>query len=461
MNPFSRVQLADLRFADYIQPGDTIGWPQGPGEPLALTSALVAQGATLQSATPVTLCFGLSSSSTLRPELRRHFAFRALNGAGTNRRITALADLVPCHVSMIPSLLRSGELRVDVALIQVRPLAAGGFSLGVIADFTQALIRSARTVIALVNPALPLMGSDAFVAHEDVDVIVEAGGHAGAIIDMPDPEPSAIERLVAAQVAALVPDRATVQLGVGTLPAAVAAALMGHRELGVHSGVVSDVLVDLVERGVVTNAHKGRDIGRTVTGGLFGTQRLRDFAQKSGTIELRSADYTHALAVAGSLSQFHTINSVIEIDLSGQANAEIAGGRYLGAVGGQVDFVRAGVASPGGRSIIAFPSTTPDGKHSRIVASLDGRPVTTARSDVDVIVTEYDAAHLRGQSLAERARRLVAIAHPEHREALLRAIGGEGASSSAKSAAGSAVLPAASGTEALATAAPATNRVPV
>jgi len=219
-------------------------------------------------------------------------------------------------------------------------------------------------------------------------------------------------------VAARIPDRATVQLGVGTLPAAVAEALAQHRELGVHSGVVSDVLVDLVEAGVVTNAHKGSSAGKTVTGGLFGTQRLRDFAARSGLVEMRSAEYTHHLAVTAALAQFHTINSAIEIDLSGQVNSEIAGGRYLGAVGGQVDFVRAGMASRGGRSIIAVPSTTPDGRHSRIVASLAGRPVTTARSDVDLIVTEFGVADLRGCGLTERARRLTAIAHPEHRDAL-------------------------------------------
>jgi acetyl-CoA hydrolase len=137
---------------------------------------------------------------------------------------------------------------------------------------------------------------------------------------------------------------------------------------------------------------------------------------------MRSAEYTHNIAITSAIPNFHTINSAIEVDLSGQANAEIAGGRYLGAVGGQVDFVRAGVASPGGHSIIAFPSTTPDGKHSRIIASLNGRPVTTPRSDVDVIVTEYGAAHLRGCPLRERAQRLIAIAHPGHRESLLRSL---------------------------------------
>jgi acyl-CoA hydrolase len=411
-----KASLAQLRFADYVRPHDVIGWPQGPGEPIALTEALVAQRADLQS--PV-LFFGLSSSPTLRPELAEHFAFRALNGAGTNRRITALADIVPCHVSAVPALLRSGDLRVDVALVQVKPLPTGGFTLGVIADFTQALIGAARVVIAVVNHKLPVTRGDALVNGEDIDVLVESDER---IIDMRDPEPSAVERAVAQQVAALIPDRATVQLGIGTLPAAVAHALSNHRELGVHSGVVADVLVDLVERGVVTNTHKGRDAGRTVTGGLFGTQRLRDFAERSGLVDMRSVEYTHHIAVTSALARFHTINSAIEVDLSGQANAEVAGERYLGAVGGQVDFVRGGVASPGGRSIIAVPSTTADGKHSRIVASLQGRPVTTARSDVDVIVTEYGAAHLRGCALRERARRLIAIAHPGHRESLERAI---------------------------------------
>jgi len=423
------VSLARLRFADYLRPHDVVGWPQGPGEPLALTRTLVAQRSELKRPT---LFFGLSSSDTLRPELAEHFAFRALNGAGSNRRVTALADIVPCHVSSIATLLRSGALRVDVVLIQVRSLPSGGFTLGVIADFTQALIEQARVVIALVNPALPATRGDACVDSGDIDILVENDSR---VIDMPDPEPSPVERTVAAHVAALIPDRSTVQLGIGTLPAAVARALSNHRELGVHSGVVSDALVDLVERGVVTNAPKGRDAGRTVTGGLFGTRRLRDFAERSGTVDMRSADYTHNIAVMSALASFHTINSAIEIDLSGQANSEIAGGRYLGAVGGQLDFVRGGVVSSGGKSIIAFPSTTPDGKHSRIVASLGGRPITTPRSDVDVIVTEYGAAHLRGCPLHERARRLVAIAHPDHRESLLRAIQGNSAEASARTAA--------------------------
>jgi acyl-CoA hydrolase len=412
------IAVSDLSLADWVRPGEVVGWPQGPGEPLALTEKLVQQRAELRN---VGLLFGLTQSPTLSPEIAESFVLHALNGAGTSRKVTGLSEIYPGHVSQIPSLLRQGVLPLDVAFIQVTRLNDGRFSLGVISDFTQAMIQRARRVIALLNPALPAMQADALVEPSDIDVLVEADSR---IIDLPDPTPSEVERLVALNVASMIPDRATLQLGVGTLPAAVAEALSAHRELGMHSGVVSDVLVDLVERGIVTNAYKGRDAGKTITGGLFGTQRLRDFAQESGAIEMRSADYTHSLAITASIPNFYTINSAIEIDVTGQVNAEIASGRYLGAVGGQVDFVRAGAASEGGSSIIAFPSATPDGKHSRIVASLAGRPVTTARSDVDVIVTEYGVARLRGVGLQERARRLIAIAHPDHRSALTQSLSG-------------------------------------
>ena len=191
-----------------------------------------------------------------------------------------------------------------------------------------------------------------------------------------------------------------------------AGALFGHRDLGVHSGVLSDVFVDLVERGVVTNAYKGLDAGVSVTGCLFGSRRLNNFVSNSSLLAMRSVEYTHKPFVMAQIHALHSINFAIEVDVTGQVNAELAAGRYLGAVGGQADFVRGSQFSPGGRSIIALPSTTPDGKTSRIVASLAGNPVTTTRSDVDMIVTEFGIAHLRGASFSERRKRLAAIAHP-------------------------------------------------
>jgi acetyl-CoA hydrolase len=412
------IALDRLRFADHVQAGDVIAWPQGPGEPCALTEALVAQRTELPQPE---LLYGLTTSNTLRPEYAPHFRFRGFNGAYNSRRVSDLAEIIPSHLHTFPALIRSGLVKVDIALIQVRPRPEGGFTQGVISDFSGALVDAARLVIALVNPALPLTGEDALVDPKDIDLLVDSDSR---IIEMPDVEPSETERRVAERVAGLIPDRATIQLGVGTLPSAVAAALSHHRELGVHSGVVSDVLVDLVDRGIVTNAHKGRDAGVTVTGGLFGTRRLRDFAETSKLIRMRDVEYTHALGVTASLHAFHAINAAIEVDLYGASNTEVAGGRYLGAIGGGVDFVRGGAASPGGRSILAFPSTTPDGKLSRIVASFGDRPVTAARSDADVVVTEFGVAQLRGASLRERARRLIAIAHPDFRETLERGLHG-------------------------------------
>jgi len=410
------IALDKLRFADFVRPGDVIAWPQGSGEPLALTEVLVAQRAEL--ARPE-LLFGLTVSDTLRPEHASYFRFRGFNGAYNSRRVSDLTEIIPSHLHTFPALIRGGRVKVDITLIQVRPLPNGGFTTGVISDFSGALIDAARQVIALVNPELPITGDDALVDARDIDLLVESDHR---IIEMPDADPSQTERRVAERVAELIPDRATIQLGVGTLPTAVAAALSRHRGLGVHTGVVSDVLVDLIDKGIVTNAHKGRDAGVTVTGGLFGTARLRDFAERSGLVRMRNVEYTHAIGIIASLHAFHAINAAIEVDLYGASNTEVAGSRYLGAVGGGVDFVRGGAASAGGRAILAFPSTTPDGKISRIVNSLQGRPVTAARSDADVVVTEFGTAELRGASLHERARRLIAIAHPDFREALERSL---------------------------------------
>ena len=406
---------AEVDFAAFLRPDDVITWPQGTGEPLGLTRRLVAQRHALPA---VELFFGMGSSKTLKPEHADRFRMRGLNGVGNNRVLAAanVLDIVPCHVSSVPGLIRSRALRVDVVLLRVRPHPTPGFfTVGVMADFVPAMVEAARCVIAEIDERLPITAQDALVAAADIDVLAHCDADE---ILLPDPEPADIDTRVAAQAAALIPDGATIQLGVGTLPVAVCRALMGHRDLGVHSGVVSDALVDLVEKGVITNARKGIDAGIIVTGGLFGTRRLIRFADGNSGVHLRASDYTHNQTVMARVQKLHAINSGLEIDLTGQLNSEVAGNRYLGAVGGQVDFVRGAQVSPGGRSIIALPSTTPDGKHSRIVASLAGRPVTTARSDADLVVTEYGVADLRGRSFSERAARLAAIAHPDFRDEL-------------------------------------------
>ncbi len=405
--------MAPFDFGPLIRTGDVVAWPQGPGEPTGLSGALVAQRHALP---PFALLLGLGASGTVRREHADRIALQALNGAGSNRGWTAAADVVPVPISQMPARLRSGALRVDVALLRVRRSNRPGYyTTGVISDYTQALVAAARVVVAELDERLPLTEGDALIEKETIHHVVPASG---ADILMPDPQPSEVDRMIARHVAALIPDGATIQLGIGTLPTAIAGALEEHRDLGVHSGVVSDVLVDLVERGVVTNRRKGIDAGVTVTGGLFGTERLRVHADGNPAVGMRNASYTHNPAVLCRLHAMHAINAAVEIDLTGQANSEIAAGRYLGAIGGQLDFVRGAQVAADGRSIMTLPSTTPDERVSRIVACLDGRPVTTPRSEADIVVTEYGVAQLRGCGFGERARRLMAIAHPKFRDAL-------------------------------------------
>ena len=413
--PIRSGASSTLDFSRHVQPDDVVTWPQGTSEPLGLAQRLVAQRHELP---PLTVFVGMTVSGTLSPEHSDRFRFRTLNGAGSTRKLTLanVADIVPAYVSQVPALVRSGAIPVDVVLLRVKPHPKPGyFTVGVMADFVPALVAAARCVIAENDPRLPMTAQDALIAASDIDVLTECD--AGEIL-MPDPEPDDIDKRVAAHVAALIPDGATIQMGVGGLPVAVCRALENHRDLGVHSGVISDVIVDLVEKGVVTNARKGIDAGRTVTGGLFGSRTLMDFADGNDALEMRSSEYTHSQQTLARVQQLYAINSGIEVDLTGNVNSEIAGERYLGAIGGQLDFVRGAIASPGGRSIIAVPSTTPDGKHSRIVTSLEGRPVTTPRGDADIVVTEYGIADLRGRSFSERAQRLRAIAHPDFRDRL-------------------------------------------
>ncbi len=402
-------------FSPHVRDGDVVTWLQGTGEPLGLSGRLVAQRHALP---PLELFVGLMASNTLKPEHADRFRFRLLNGAGSSRTLAAAHgdDIVPAYVSTVPGLIRSRAIRVDVLLLRVRPHPKLGlFTAGVMADFLPAMVQAARCVIAEIDERLPITAQDALIAADDIDLLTQCDADE---VLMPDPEPTDIDMRVAAHVAGLIPDGATIQLGVGGLPVAVCRALMRHRDLGVHSGVISDIVVDLVEKGVVTNARKGIDAGRIVTGGLFGSRRLMNFADSNDLIEIRCSEYTHNQQVLSRLPNLYGINSGVEVDLTGNVNSEIAAGRYLGAIGGLPDFVRGATASSGGRSIIALPSTTPDGKVSRIVASLAGRPISVPRGDADIVVTEYGVADLRGRSFRERAERLRAIAHPAFHDQL-------------------------------------------
>jgi acetyl-CoA hydrolase len=410
------IDAATLDFGAHVRPGDTVLWGQSSAEPLPLTRALMAQRHAVGGRFRVFL--GIGAYDTVQPEHLDCIDAFAYCGTGTNRTLVRSGhlDILPCHYARIPDLIRSGPLRIDVLLLQLAgPDASGEYSLGIAHEFLYAALETARVVIAEVNAEAPWTFGSRSVRAEELDLIVHT--RRPIVVDEGRP-PSEIEAAIAGHVAGLIEDGATLQFGLGAIPEAVLSRLNGHRDLGVHSGTIGDGVAELMEAGVITNARKGRDVGATVTGLMSGSTRLHRFAHRNAQVQFRATEYTHAPEVLASLPRFTAINSALQVDLGGQINAEVAGGRYVGAVGGALDFLRGAARSPNGLPIIALPSRA--GETSRIVAHIDG-PVTTPRSDAALIVTEYGVADLRGATLAERARRLIAIAHPDMREMLARA----------------------------------------
>jgi acyl-CoA hydrolase len=411
------TDAARLDLGAFLRPGDRIVWGQACGEPTTLIEALLAQVAGIG---PVSGFAATSFSGLLNAQAAEKIRIFSMGAIGALRTVAATGRLgiVPCHVSQIGSMIEQGLIGCDVAFVQVSPPDANGnHSFGLISDFVQAAVAKARVVIAEVNERVPFTFGDGVLETAQIDCAVYVERMPVEVSAAPVGE---TDLAIARVAAGYIEDGTVIQVGVGAVPDAILRLLQDRRDLGVHSGMIGDGLVDLVEAGVVTNALKPIDPGVSITGALIGTRRLYQFADRNPKIGMRSSTYTHNQAVLSRLTKLVTINSAIEVDLTGQVNAEQSGAQYLGGTGGQVDYVRAGGRSAGGRSIIALPATAKGGKISRITTTLAG-PVTTARSDVDVIVTEFGAAELKGQTLGERSRRLVAIAHPDFREELDRA----------------------------------------
>lgn len=409
------VRPEDLDLREFVRPGDQIIWGEMTGEPLTLSEALVAQRAGLGG---VSVFLRAAFSTTLRPEHAEHIRIRGIGGIGTLRRLTrAMAmDIVPCHFGQVHGYITRGDIACDVAFVQVSPAGPDGMhSYGVVGDFMPAAAARARIVIAEVNDQAPFTYGDAVLPPERIDVLVPTSR---PVLEVAPSPIGPVEQAIAAHAARYIGDGATVQMGVGAIPDAVLQSLHDRRDLGVHSGMVTDALVDLVEVGAMTNARKPIDQGVSITGALVGTRRLYDFAHRNRKVGIRNALYTHGDAALIQLSNLVTINSAIEVDLTGQVNAEHAGDDYVGGVGGQGDYIRAGQRAAEGHSILALPATARGGA-SRICVRLSGS-VTTPRADIDVVVTEFGAAELRAQPIRERARRLIAIAHPDRRERLER-----------------------------------------
>jgi acyl-CoA hydrolase len=279
-----------------------------------------------------------------------------------------------------------------------------------------AAIRAARTVIVQFNRAMPRTLGESFIHVDDIDRAVEVDVRP---YEQANPAIGEVEQRIGQYVAELVPDGATLQLGIGSIPAATALALAGHHDLGIHTEMFTDAVVELVERGVVTGARKERNRGKIVAAFVMGTRRLYDFVNDNPMVEMRSVDFTNDTHVIRSFRAMTAINSAIEVDLGGQVAADSIGSRIYSGVGGQMDFVRGAALAPDGRAIIALPSTAAGGSISRITPILTpGAGVVTTRAHVRTVVTEWGVAELFGRSLRERAAALIAIAHPDQRDRL-------------------------------------------
>ncbi len=400
-----------------VKSGDRVVLGHACGEPPALVEALVARAPELRDVEVVHMV-AMGPARFAQPGMERSFRFNGFFvGAPTRQAVQdGRGSYTPCFFSEVPHLFQRGILPVDVMLLQVTPPDEQGFcSYGLSGDYTQAATEAARIVIAQMNSNLPRTGG--IKIH--VDVLTCIVPCDSPLVELPPPEITEVERRIGQHIASLVPDGATLQLGIGGIPAAALASFGNKRDLGIHSEMFSDGVVDLAEAGVITNRRKTINRGKFIVTFLMGTSKLYRFVHNNPAVELHPVDYVNDPCIIGQHQNMISINSAIHVDLSGQVNAEMIGPVQFSGVGGQVDFVRGASRSRGGKSIIALPSTAAKGTISRIVRDLDpGACVTTSRNDVHYVVTEFGVADLRGKTLEQRAEALIAIAHPDFRDIL-------------------------------------------
>lgn len=412
--PQHLVAADALDFASIVRPGDRIVCGQAAAEPMTLTETLVAQAHRLP---PFKMFLGPVYSRTFVPEQTVHIAFSSYGAMGQAATLAAQGrlDIVGLPYSQLCSEYASGQRTADVVLIQLSSRSPQrGLNLSLSNDYVLSAAQKARVVIAEINPDAPWTHDAALPDGVPLHMCVAARR---GLLEVPAARLDDTARRIAAHATTLIPDGSTLQFGVGKIPEAIVSNLEHLKNLGIHSGLINDVTVDLIERGVITNAVKGIDAGLSVTNQLIGTRRLYDHAHDNPAIAVRPAAYTHGLDVLRRVNRLIAINSAIEVGLDGSINAQSADGVPVGGIGGQLDFVRGANASLGGRAIIALPAAS-KGK-SRIVPCVE--TVTTPAEAADAIVTEFGIAELRGCDPAERAKRLIAVAAPEHREMLSRA----------------------------------------
>ncbi|MHB1315786.1 MAG: acetyl-CoA hydrolase/transferase family protein [Christensenellales bacterium] len=403
-----------------VKSGDRVVTGHAMGEPQTLIAALMARKDGLNNVEIVHM-LGMGKCEYMKPEMKESFHHVSLFVGGAARKAVPAgdADFIPIHFSNIPKLFLNDILPVDVALVQASRIDKHGYmSLGISVDYTLAAVKKAKTVIVQVNKNMPRTLGEAFIHISEADYIVE---HDEPLLELKAPALDEADLAIGRNCAKLINDGDTLQLGIGALPDAVLAALTDKKDLGIHSEMFSDGVMKLVKQGVINCKRKNYHNGKMIATFIMGSKELYEFLDDNPMVYMAPATYTNDSNVIAKNDNLVSINSCVQVDLAGQICSESVGLRQISATGGQVDFIRGANMSNGGKAIMALHSTTDDGKISKIVPCLDrGATVTTLRTDIGYVVTEYGIAHLANKTVRERGRQLIQIAHPDFRPKLTK-----------------------------------------
>jgi acyl-CoA hydrolase len=419
IDDYKRKKVTADEAVKVIKSGNRVHIHPGCANPEVLVKAMVKRAQELQNVELIHL-LTLGYADYSLPQYEKSFHHRALFvGANVREAVNdGRADFVPIFLSEVPDLYLRGDMSLDVAMIHVSPPDDHGFcSFGVGVDNTKASTEVAQTVIAQVNPNMPRTLGDSFIHVNKLDYIVEVDI---PIVELPRVRMTELTSKIGQNVAILIENGSTLQMGIGEIPDAVLHYLEDKKDLGIHTELFSDGVVELVEKGIINNEKKSIHPGKIVAGFMLGTRKLYDFVNNNPIVEMHPTEYVNDPFIISKNDKMIAINSAIQIDLTGQVCADSIGYRIYSGIGGQVDFIRGSARSKGGKPIIALPSTAKDGKVSRIVPTLsEGAGVVTSRGDVHYVVTEYGIAYLHGKSIRERAKALLDIAHPNFRDNLV------------------------------------------
>ena len=423
-NIYSRKLTAADEAVKIIKSGDNVVIQPGCAVPLELIRAMVGRKEELENVTIYHILI-VGDLPYVNPGMEKHFRHKAFfTGANVRQAVhEGRAEFIPIFLSEVPLLFKRNIVPVDVALLNVSPPDEHGFcSYGVDVGTIKSAAEKAKIIIAQVNTEMPRSLGDSFIHINKIHHIVE---HSQPVQELPQVDPNTSEEMlkiydsIGKNTAELIEDGATLQMGIGAIPDSVMKYLRDRKNLGIHTEMFSDGLIDLVEEGIVNGEEKSIHRGKIISGFVLGTNRLFRFIDNNPVIEFHPQEYVNDPFVIAQNKKMVAINSAIEIDITGQVCADSIGTKIFSGIGGQVDFIRGAAHSEGGKPIIALPSITKDGKYSRIVPQLrSGAGVVTSRGDVHYVITEYGTAHLFGKSLKERARELIKISHPMFRDEL-------------------------------------------